>query len=256
MTDDALYLGGSNADLSPHEQRGGAEPNVTGAERWISVLAGGAIATAGARRGDLLGYVAAAVGGALIARGVVGQDPVKRAFSPTLFEDRLAKRQGWSTAATAGYGVSINRPRLEVYDFFRKFENLPRFMENVERIEELGPDRSRWTVKAPGGQTVSWTATVTRDEPGRRIDWEAEEDADVKNAGWIEFRDGPVGRGTEVKAVIAYEPPFGQFGRIAAKVTRKEPAVQARGDLKRLKMLLEAGEIATAKINATADNAA
>lgn len=256
MTDADLYLGGSNADLSPHERRGGAEPNVTGAERWISILAGGALATAGARRGDVLGYAAALVGGALIARGVAEQDPLKRAFSPTPFEAKLARRQGWSTAATAGYAVTINQPRQDVYGFFRRFENLPRFMDNIESIEELDRDRSRWTVKAPGGQTVSWIATVTDDRPGERIAWEAEEGADVKNAGWVEFRDGPPGRGTEVKAVIAYEPPYGQFGRIAAKITRKEPAVQARGDLKRLKMLLETGEVPTAKINATADNAA
>lgn len=257
MTDDALYYGAnsSNADLSPAQVKGG-EPNVTGAERWLSILADGAIATAGARRGDTLGVIAAVAGGALIARGVAQNDPVKRAFQPSPFEEKVARRQGWSTAATAGYAVSINRPRQEIFEFFREFSNLPRFMENVESIEMLDRDRSRWTVKAPGGQTVTWVATVTSEEPGRRIAWEAEEQADVRNAGWIEFKDGPAGRGTEVKAMIAYEPPFGQLGRVAAKITRKEPAVQARGDLKRLKMLMEAGEVSTARINPTANNAA
>lgn len=255
MTDDAIYYGGTNADLSPNQLKGGA-PNVTGAERWISILAGGAIATAGARRGGALGYLATAAGAALVARGVVQQDPLKRVFSPSPFEERFAKKQGWSTAATAGFGVTIGKPRQDIYEFFRDFSNLPKFMENVETIEILDRDRSRWTVKAPGGTTVSWVANVTQDEPGRRIAWEAEDDADVKNAGWVEFRDGPPGRGTEVKAVIAYEPPFGQFGRVAAKIARKEPAVQARGDLKRLKMLLETGEVSTAKINPQAQNAA
>lgn len=255
MTDDALYLGGSNADLSPVQLKGGA-PNVTGAERWISILGGGALATAGARRGGAIGIVATFAGAALLARGVAGQDPVKRALSPTEFEARYARRQGWATAATAGYAVTIIRPRMEVYEFFRAFSNLPRFMENVTDIEEIDHERSRWTVKAPGGAEVTWISTVTEDEPGWRIAWEAEEGADVKNAGWVEFKDASSGRGTEVKAMIAYEPPFGQFGRIAAKITRVEPAIQARKDLKRLKMLLEAGEIATARINPAADNAA
>lgn len=255
MTDDALFFGGSNADLSPNQLKGGA-PNVTGFERWLSILGGGALATAGARRGGALGAIAALAGTAILARGIAGQDPLKRVFTPSPFEARYARRQGWSTAATAGYGVSINRPRREIYDFFREFTNLPRFMENVVSIDPIDQERYRWTVKAPGDATVAWTATVTEDEPGRRIAWEAEEDADVRNAGWVELKDAPTGRGTELRAFIAYEPPLGQFGRIAAKLVRREPAVQSRGDLKRLKMLLESGEIATAKIAISADNAA
>tara|TARA_B100000949_G_C13871364_1_gene280733 strand:- start:311 stop:502 length:192 start_codon:yes stop_codon:yes gene_type:complete len=42
-----------------------------------------------------------------------------------------------------------------------------------------------------------------------------------------------------------YDPPAGEVGRAIAKLLRKEPGVQARHDLKRLKMLMETGEIAT-----------
>ena len=48
-----------------------------------------------------------------------------------------------------------------------------------------------------------------------------------------------------VEAVVAYRPPMGELGRIVAKLFQAEPAIQARRDLKRLKMLLETGEIAT-----------
>jgi len=34
--------------------------------------------------------------------------------------------------------VTINRPREELYDYWRNLEGLPSFMENIERVEALG----------------------------------------------------------------------------------------------------------------------
>ena len=59
------------------------------------------------------------------------------------------------------------------------------------------------------------------------------------------FSDANPGRGTVVTAAIAYEPPGGLIGKVVAKLTQKEPRIQARRDLRRLKQLLETGEIAT-----------
>ena len=50
----------------------------------------------------------------------------------------------------------------------------------------------------------------------------------------------------QVTATIAYDPPAGAIGKLVAKLFQKEPAIQARRDLRRLRMFLETGEIATA----------
>ena len=141
--------------------------------------------------------------------------------------------------------VTINRPRGELYAYFRDFPNLARFMENVERIEASGPDRSHWVVKAPGGRTVEWDARVTDERDGEMIAWTSEEGADVPNSGRIEFRDAGA-RGTVVTATIAYDPPGGVIGKVIAKMFQREPAIQARRDLRRFKQLMETGEVATA----------
>jgi uncharacterized membrane protein len=146
-------------------------------------------------------------------------------------------------SAIVGRTVTINRPRQEVYDFYRRFSNLVHVMENVERIDELDDRRSHWVVKAPAGQTVEWNAVITDDEPGRLIAWESEEGADVKNSGRVEFLDAAPGRGTMVRATIAYDPPAGFIGEWIAKFLQREPALQARRDLRRLKQYLETGEI-------------
>lgn len=144
----------------------------------------------------------------------------------------------------AGRSVTINRPVAEVYRYFRDFANLPGFMENVVAIEVKDDKLSHWVVKAPAGRTVEWDAMVTDEAENRYIAWESQPGADVPNGGRVDFRDAGA-RGTVVTATIAYDPPAGLVGRIVAKMFQREPAIQARRDLRRFKQLLETGEIAT-----------
>ena len=147
-------------------------------------------------------------------------------------------------SSAVGRSVTINRPASELYAYFRDFSNLPHFMENVVSIEILDPRLSHWVVKAPAGATVEWDALVTQDEQDRLIAWTSQPGADVANSGRIEFRDaGP--RGTVVTVTIAYDPPGGVIGKVIAKMFQREPAIQARRDLRRFKQLMETGEIAT-----------
>jgi uncharacterized membrane protein len=144
--------------------------------------------------------------------------------------------------------VTINRPAQELYDFWRNPVNLVQVMDNIESIEPIDVNRSRWTVKAPAGGAVSWESVITKDVPGSEITWQSAEDADVANSGRIEFREAGQ-RGTVVRATIAYEPPGGKIGQMIAKLFQREPRLQARRDLHRLKQLMEAGEIATGARN-------
>ena len=142
-----------------------------------------------------------------------------------------------------GRSVAINRPRAELYAFWRDFANLATFMDNVERIDVLDNKRSHWVVKSPTG-TVEWDARITEEREGELIAWTSEPGADVANSGTIEFRDGGK-HGTIVAATIAYDPPGGTIGKLVAKLFQREPAIQARRDLRRFKQLMETGEIAT-----------
>jgi uncharacterized membrane protein len=159
-----------------------------------------------------------------------------------LTESRITDLKGGTIVARA---VTINRPIAEVFAYFRDFANLPTFMENVERIDILDDKRSHWVVKAPAGKTVEWDAVVTEEAKDSVIAWTSEPGADVANSGRVEFRDAST-RGTVVTATIAYDPPAGAIGKLIAKMFQREPAIQARRDLRRFKQLMETGEIATA----------
>lgn len=144
---------------------------------------------------------------------------------------------------TSAY-VTIAKPAQELYDFWRDFSNLPQVMENIEAIEVQGDKRSTWRVKAPGGRTVEWESVVTDDQPGKLIAWQSVEGSEIRNSGRVEFRDAG-DRGTVVRAVIAYDPPGGTIAQLVAKLFQREPALQARRDLRRFKQYMETGEIST-----------
>ena len=141
--------------------------------------------------------------------------------------------------------VTINKPRAEVYGFWRRFEQLPRFMTHLESVTEQGNGVSHWVAKAPAGGTVEWDAEIVEEREGELISWRSRPGAEIPNGGTVRFVDGPVGRGTEVHVALTYDPPGGAAGAAVAKVFGEEPDQQVREDLRRFKRLLETGEIAT-----------
>jgi len=141
----------------------------------------------------------------------------------------------------------INRPRQELYAYWRDFTNLPTFMENVKAVDILDGSRSQWTIVGPAGAEIDLVSDITEDIPGERIAWRSSEGSDVDHEGWIDFKDNAFGRGTEVRVFISYDPPAGALGKVVAKVLQREPRVQARRELRRFKQLMETGEVSTSK---------
>lgn len=138
--------------------------------------------------------------------------------------------------------VTIHRPPDEVYGFWRRFENLPRFMRHLESVQDLGNGRTLWKTRAPAGRHVEWEAQTLEDRPGQRIAWRSVDGASVPNEGSVEFRTAPGRRGTEVHVHMRYDPPGGRIGAMFAKLFREEPSQQVRDDLHAFKQVMETGE--------------
>jgi len=155
-------------------------------------------------------------------------------------------RRGFGAYDVVGRTVTIARPREELFAFWKDFANLSTFMENIVSVRPTGADgRAVWTILAPAGRTVEVETEVVKEEPGKLIAWRSIPGSQIDTEGRVSFTDAPGDRGTRVSVRVAYKPPAGELGRMVAKLFMREPAVQARHDLKRFKMLMEAGEIAT-----------
>lgn len=179
-----------------------------------------------------------AVIGAALAGAVAG------AAIPFMLSGRASARRSAGTGASRREtvireSVIVDLPARQLYDFWRDFENLPQFMDNIKSVERIDARRSHWVIKAPAGTSVAFDSRVVDDVPGRSISWESEEGASVPNRGRVEFIETASGAGTNVQVTMSYEPPAGAAGRAVAKLFQREPSAQAREDLQRFKLLLE-----------------
>ena len=139
--------------------------------------------------------------------------------------------------------VTIKRPRETVYEFWQQLENLPRFMYHLQEVRATGNGRSHWIAKAPAGQQVEWDAEIVEERPGELIAWRALPGSDIQHEGSVRFRSAPADRGTEVEVALQYDAPGGKAGALIATLFGEEPTQQIRDDLRRLKQVMEAGEV-------------
>jgi uncharacterized membrane protein len=92
---------------------------------------------------------------------------------------------------------------------------------------------------------VEWDAEIYNEKENELIAWRSLENADIVNAGSVRFQAAPEGHGTYVRITVNYNPPAGKVGATLAQLLEAEPAQLIKEDLRRLKQIMEAGEIAT-----------
>lgn len=139
--------------------------------------------------------------------------------------------------------VTVNRPRSEVFEYFRRLENLAAFMAHLDEVRATGDRRSHWVATAPFGRTVEWDAELVEEVHAERIRWTTTETAAVTHEGTVRFVDAPGGRGTEVHVDLRVAVPGGDLGLALARYFGEEPRQQLDDDLRRLKQVLETGVV-------------
>lgn len=218
------------------------KPNIGETERTLCAIAGGLLTLYGITRKSKLGILPAAAGAWLIVRGAGGHCPVTQALGAT---EQDAEAAPWNRQIHVRQSIATVKSREEVYAFWRKFENLPRFMKHLESVTETNETHSHWVARGPGGARVEWDAIITEERPNELIAWESVDGSQVPNRGAVTFEDAPGGRGTEIHVELTYTPPAGVLGAAVAKLFGEEPKGQIADDLRRLRALLETGEVPT-----------
>jgi uncharacterized membrane protein len=133
------------------------------------------------------------------------------------------------------YAVTINRPLDEVYEFWRDLSSLARTSKDVVRVDDIGDRRSRWVVEGPGSSELEYIVEIMAEEPGRLIVWRTDE-SPMRHEGRVSFSRAPGGRGTEIRVEAS---PTGSE-------SDQEPDQLVRDAVRRVKQVLEAGEVIVA----------
>jgi uncharacterized membrane protein len=138
--------------------------------------------------------------------------------------------------------VTIQRSASDLYAAWRRFSELPRFIDRLRSVQVIDRTRSRWLAAGPGGKDYSWDAEVIREEPGSVLAWRSLKNAQVASAGTIRFHELPHGRGTEVRLSIEYVPPGRGIVDALARPAGVDGAAIARDALHRFRQVMETGE--------------
>jgi uncharacterized membrane protein len=225
--------------------------NVSQPERWASVIAGAALAAYGLKRRTVAGWLSAAAGGVLVWRGATGHCFVYDAAGIST----ATEPPGDNVSVPYGKGIRVEKsvmvsaPAAKLFEFWRNFENLPRFMTHLQSVDVLDAKRSHWKTKGPAGTDVEWDAEVINEVPNELIGWRSVDGSEVNHAGSVHFTD--TGRGTEVKVILRYDPPAGKLGAAIARIFGEDADSQVQEDLRLFKRLIETGQTtpATASIS-------
>ena len=218
--------------------------NVGRMERVASAVGGGALVGYAVTNRTKTGIALGLLGAGLLYRGATGQCEAYRSLGIN-----TAKNGSSDDVAREVHiekSVTISSTPKELFRIWRNFENLPRFMENLESVTKLDETRSHWVANGPGGKKVGWDAEIYNEKENEMIAWRSLPGSDVTNAGSVHFEEAS-GHGTYVKVVLNYNPPGGRAASLLAKLIGKEPGQLIEQNLRRLKQLVETCEIPTTK---------
>jgi len=227
--------------------------NVGKAERWMSVLAGGALAGVALRSRSPAAAAAAIAAAALVWRGATGHCDVYQAAGMNTARGRTRNGRGPRTRAdfdsdtrarlggqrgiVVEESVTIRRDIDDVYRFWRQLDNLPRFLTHLESVNFRPDGTSHWVAHGPAGMRMEWDARIINEVENDVIGWQSLEGSQVATAGSVHFSESKLG--TTLRVHFQYDPPGGRFGAAVAALFGEDPARAVRDDLRRLKRILE-----------------
>lgn len=222
---------------SPSLLNEGLPVNVAEPERIVSLAGGLACASAAVMGRNAATPFLLLAAGLLIHRGVTGRCGVYR---------KLNLNTAPATTGVADHAglkveqsIEVGRPPGQVFGYWRKLSNLPKFMPHLLEVRETGPRTSHWKVAGPAGSRVEWDAEIINEHPGSMIAWKTLAGSQVQSAGSVRFDPLNDGARTCVTVLLEYRAPLGKLGAMAATLTRDDPDHQLSHDLARFKKLVE-----------------
>jgi uncharacterized membrane protein len=135
--------------------------------------------------------------------------------------------------------TDVDAPVRTVYNQWTQFEEFPRFMDGVERVEQLDETRLHWVAEI-GGQRREWDAQITEQVPDQRIVWTSTDGPYTAGAVTFHRLGDDKTRVSDDKTRVMLQLEFDPDGFVE-QVGDKLGIIERRvaGDLNRFKEFLE-----------------
>lgn len=228
---------GQQNQLRKRSRQPSYERNVGKLERGLSIGGGLGLIALGLRRRGFMGALLAGLGAGLIGRGASGYCPL---YDKARMSTAPSRRAGVpdNLGTRVEQSLLLNRPREELYRFFRDFSHLPGFMKRIERIDILDNERSHWVARLGDNRIVEWDVRIINERPNELIAWESLPGSPIESAGSVRFKPAEFGEGTEIRITLEYNLPGNAFSTLRRRLFGSE-ALFLQEDLLNLKLYLE-----------------
>ena len=183
-------------------------------ERLAALTTATAVVAYGLSRRTLPGVCLAAAATPLAYRGLAGEWP--RVGNGHTTQARTRAALGGERGIHVRESVRLEQPIAEVYRFWRHFENLPRFMNYLEQVSDLGDGRSRWVARGPAGHARHLGRRNHQRYRKQSHRLAIASGSRRRQRGIGQFRYGPKRTGTQVTVHLQYAPPAGRAGSLVA----------------------------------------
>lgn len=172
---------------------------------------------------------------ALLGATTVTAVGVGRAVARRRRRHQPERRDGWYVVRR---GVTVDRPVEAVIGFWTDRERMDRALAEWATLEQLDDNRWRCVARDPDGGDAEWRAEITVVAPGR-LRWRVTDGPEQE--GTVELAPAPRDRGTEIRAELRWRS--GPVRRVLGLVGGDEPDLALRDVLRRVKSLVECGQV-------------
>jgi uncharacterized membrane protein len=198
---------------------------------WGAMLAGAALSVYGWTRRSASG----------VALGVAGGAIALKAASAGPIADLVG------TETSVSRSVIVLRAADDIYRLWNETEAIPQWMEHVRSVKRLDRNRMVWSRVHPEAGVLEWTTEVTSEVPNQSISWRAisPNGSEYDLSQNLVLSQAGSQQGTLVTFTLQYKMHTGLLHSGAPIIIGPDPVRYVRESLRKFKMLLEAGEIAT-----------
>lgn len=199
---------------------------------WGAVLAGTAL--------SIYGWTRRSASGA--ALGVAGGAIALKAASAGPIADLIG------TEASISRSVIVMRSAAELYAAWRDAEKARSWLVDVSSVDCIeGSDKYAMTFANPETGSTDCLTEILSEVPSQSITWKLSlsHHRNLDLNGRVEFKELSGNLGTQVRLTLQHKMHTGLLQSGIATVVGRDPERRIAESLRRFKMLMEAGEIAT-----------
>lgn len=145
---------------------------------------------------------------------------------------------------TAHAVQTIAAPPQHIFDLYARTEVIPTWQEGVISVTPVGNSRYHWIVEEPStGAQTEFDSEVVTSIPGVRHVSRVQDGPFAGSTDSLTFEEHPHGRGTIVTWVSEFVLPAASVSSAIASITSRGPQQAVVENLRRLKQLVESGQI-------------